>query len=133
MTDSRQKLIAHVNRKAWWHVPPRDLFAYRKRGKFYASSFAEAEFWGRPLDEPQRVQILNPLVGDNDAIERKLLGRVDPESDKRTIERQFQLDARMKRAALAKGFDSIVLLTPSGFAAYRASGKLPRSIETNVL
>lgn len=40
-----EKLIAHVNRKDWWHVPPRDPSAYSKRGKFFASSFREAEFW----------------------------------------------------------------------------------------
>ncbi|HUI43784.1 MAG TPA: hypothetical protein VL523_17625 [Terriglobia bacterium] len=61
MTEPRQKLIAHINRKAWWHVPPRDPSAYRKRGKFYASSFAEAEFWGRPLDRPERAATPNPL------------------------------------------------------------------------
>ena len=43
------RIVAHVNRKAWWHVPPQDPMAYRKRGKFFASSFAEAEFDGRPL------------------------------------------------------------------------------------
>jgi hypothetical protein len=43
------RIVAHVNRKAWWHVPPQDPMAYSKRGKFFASSFAEAEFYGRPL------------------------------------------------------------------------------------
>ncbi|MFZ0921608.1 MAG: hypothetical protein WA020_00980, partial [Candidatus Acidiferrales bacterium] len=59
-----EKLVAHVNRKEWWHVPPRDPSAYNKRGKFLASSFREAEFWGRPLDEPQRVAVSKPLIGD---------------------------------------------------------------------
>jgi hypothetical protein len=36
-----EKLIAHVNRKQWWHVPPADPDAYAKRGKFLASSFRE--------------------------------------------------------------------------------------------
>jgi hypothetical protein len=58
------KLVSHINRKDWWHVPPLDPDAYRKRGKFLASSFAEAELYGRPLDTPQRVTIANPLVGD---------------------------------------------------------------------
>lgn len=49
------KLVLHVNRKKWWHVPPRNPRAYSQRGKFLASSFREAEFWGRPLDEPQKV------------------------------------------------------------------------------
>jgi hypothetical protein len=39
----RERLIAHVNRKQWWHVPPVDPNAYKKRGKFLASSFVEAE------------------------------------------------------------------------------------------
>jgi len=56
-----EKLIAHVNRKGWWHCPPRDLSSYGKREKFFASSFREAEFWGRPLDEPQRVVGRAPL------------------------------------------------------------------------
>lgn len=56
MSDAREaKLIAHINRKSWWHVPPRDPRAYERRGKFYASSFREAEFYGRPLDDPERV------------------------------------------------------------------------------
>src|SRR6266571_4115134 len=70
-----EKLVAHVNRKEWWHVPPRDPVAYNKRGKFFASSFREAEFWGRPLDEPQKVVVRRPLVGDENTIERALFGR----------------------------------------------------------
>jgi hypothetical protein len=59
-----QKLIAYVNRKEWWHVSPQDPKACAKRGKFLASSFREAEFWRRTLDESQRVAITRPLVGD---------------------------------------------------------------------
>ena len=44
-----QRMVSHINRKAWWHCPPLDPEAYFKRGKFYASSFAECEFYGRPL------------------------------------------------------------------------------------
>jgi len=92
-----QKLIAHVNRKDWWHVPPRDPSAYSKRGKFLASSFREAEFWGRPLDEPQRVTISRPLIGDEETIEKLLLGqRVSGED--MAMERRWALDARMKKA-----------------------------------
>jgi hypothetical protein len=40
------KIVALVNRKAWWHVPPQDPMAYGKRGKFFASSFSEVEFYG---------------------------------------------------------------------------------------
>jgi hypothetical protein len=127
-----QKLIAHVNRKHWWHVPPRDPSAYSKRGKFLASSFREAEFWGRPLDEPQRVTISKPLIGDEETIEKSLLGqRVSGED--MAMERRWALDARMKKAALALGYDSIVLMSPKAFSIFRLSGKLPRSIELNIL
>ena len=127
-----EKLAAHVNRKEWWHVPPRDPSAYDKRGKFFASSFREAEFWGRPLDEPQRVTIGKPLIGDEATIEEKLLGR-RVSSDDIAMEDRWALDARLKRAAIAKGFDSIVLMTSKAFKELKSKGKLPRSIELNVL
>ncbi len=127
-----EKLIAHVNRKEWWHVAPRDPTAYNKRGKFLASSFAEAEFWGRPLDEPQRVNIARPLIGDESTIEKELFGRtVSDESI--PMEKRWSLDARMKRAALAMGYDSIVLIGAKDFSVFRTRGRLPRRIELNVL
>jgi hypothetical protein len=126
------KLIAHVNRKDWWHVPPRDPSAYSKRGKFFASSFREAEFWGRPLDEPQRVTIKRPLVGDEDTIEMILFAR-RVSSEDIAMEKRWVLDARIKKAALAHGYDSIVLMTPQAFSAFNSIGTLPRSMELNIL
>jgi hypothetical protein len=127
-----KKLIAHVNRKDWWHVPPRDPSAYSKRGKFLASSFREAEFWGRPLDEPQRVTIARPLIGDEETIEKSLLGRRVSGEDM-AMEERWALDAKIKKAALAKGYDSIVLMSPKAFSEFNKTGVLPRSIELNVL
>jgi hypothetical protein len=126
------KLIAHINRKEWWHVPPQDPTAYSKRGKFFASSFREAEFWGRPLDEPQKVIIFKPLIGYESAIERKLLGK-HVSSEDITMEARWALDARLRRAAIAKGYDSIVLLAHKAYIDFTISGKLPRSIELNIL
>lgn len=126
------KLVAHINRKRWWHVPPTDLTAYRKRGKFFASSFKEAEFWGRPLKDPEKVHNARPLVGDEEAIERKLFGRRLSHEDM-TVQERWGLDAKMKRAAIAKGYDSIMLMTAKGIAEFRAVGKIPRSIELNLL
>src|SRR5713226_2338625 len=94
-----QKLIAHVNGKDWWHVPPRDPSSYGKRGKFLASSFREAEFWGRPLDEPQRVTIAKPLIGDEETIEKSLIGR-RVSSEEMAMEERWALDAKIKKAAL---------------------------------
>src|SRR5580704_8546307 len=118
-----KKLIAHVNRKDWWHVPPRDPKACSKRGKFLASSFREAEFWGRPLDEPQTVAITKPLIGDEETIEKQLFGR-RVSSEDIAIEERWRLDAKIKRAALSKGYDSIVLLASRAFTEFQSTGKL---------
>jgi hypothetical protein len=127
-----ESLVAHVNRKSWWHVPSRDPNAYTKRGKFFASSFREAEFWGRPLDEPQSVAITKPLIGDEAEIEEQLFGRRVSNEDI-AIEERWKLDAKIKRAALRKGYDSILLLAPRAFTEFQSTGKLPRSMELNIL
>lgn len=131
-----RKLISHVNKKDWWHVPPLDPLAYSKRGKFLSSSFRDAEFWGRPLDIPEHVSISNPLIGDEPTIEMVLFGKPvkHPEPGASgSMEFQFKLDARMKRAALSKGYDSIVLMTSKAFSVYKGQGKMPRSVELNIL
>lgn len=127
-----RKLITHINRKKWWHVPPRDRSAYRKRGKFFASSFREAEFWGRPLDKPEKVKIARPLIGDGESIEMKLFARRISRQGM-TAQERWVLDGKMKRAAMAKGYDSIVLMTPKGISEFKVSGRMPRSVELNVL
>ncbi len=128
-----QRIVAHVNRKSWWHVPPVDPDAYRKRGKFLASRFSEAEFWGRPLDEPLKVTVARPLVGDEATIERNLFGKhVSPRDAIRTIGRRWKLDHQIKRAALRKGYDSILLMAPRAFARLRSTGKFPSSLELNI-
>jgi hypothetical protein len=126
------KLIRHLNRKDWWHVPPEDPTAYRKRGKFLASTYAEAEFWGRPLDEPQRANVARPLVGDEATIEKALFGRLVSDADI-TVKQRWALDAKMKKAALAKGYDAIVLMSPKCFLEWKRTGKIPRSLELNIL
>jgi len=126
-----QRLIAHVNRKQWWHVPPQDPNAYSKRGKFYSATYREAEFYGRPDDNPEKVRVERPLIGDEKAISR-VLG-IPPQHDGMTLEEIAEHDARWRNAALAKGYDSIVLIVPKAFAEFKASGKLPRSVELNIL
>lgn len=129
--NGHEKLVKHVNRKSWWHVPPLDPTAYDKRGKFLASSFAEAEFYGRPLDEAQRVKICNPIVGDEATIELELLGKLVAH-DEMGIEARLKHDARLKQKAVKRGYDSIALMSPKCFGEYKRSGKIPRSIELNV-
>jgi hypothetical protein len=124
-------LVAHVNRKKWWHVPPADPAAYKKRGKFLASSFAAAEFYGRPLDDPQKVKIARPLVGDERTISRAL--RIPPQHEGMSLKEIATHDARWRKAALKKGFDAILLMAPKCFAEWKAAGKIPRSLELNIL
>jgi len=108
-----------------------DPLAYEKRGKFFASTFSEAEFYGRPIDEPQHVSIKNPLIGDEETIERELFGKRISNPDI-SVEARWKLDAGLKEEALIKGYDSIVLMSEKGFERYRTSGKIPRSLELNV-
>ena len=42
-------------------------------------------------------------------------------------------DVAWRKAAVAKGYDSIVLMSKKGFVTLRVSGKIPRSIELNIL
>ena len=128
------KLIAHVNRKSWWHLPPMDPKAYTKRGKFLASTYDEAAFYGlfgagKPLE--QRVTIAKPLVGDEKKIAR-VLG-IPPQFDGMTIEQMAAHDAKWRNAALKKGFDAIVLMSVKHFQVWKKTGKIPRSIELNIL
>lgn len=133
--ESIQHFVSHINRKRWWHCPPQDPKSYKKRGKFFASSFADAELYGRPLDEPQRVEVCNPLVGSEDHV-LFLLGipkRCPDPEDPRFYEKRIALDVKMRNAALARGYDSIAILHPTAFSTYRKIGKIPRSIELNIL
>lgn len=125
------KAVKYVNRKNWWHVPPAAKDAYEKRGKFFASSFSEAEFYGRPLDYPHRVVIAKPLVGDEKSIASTL--KIPAQREEMNLEEIAAHDAMWRKAALKKGYDSLVLMTAKAFVQFKASGKLPRSIELNVL
>jgi hypothetical protein len=138
-----EKLIRRINRKDWWHVTPADPKSYSNRGKFLASTYREAEFWGRPNDTPERVAVKHPLIGDEETIERTLLGHYesktwpdidkDIEAGKSFAERRYALDAKLYKAGRAHGYDAIVLLSPSNFAKFKSEGRIPLSIELNLL
>jgi hypothetical protein len=71
-------------------------------------------------------------VGDDQVIKKKLIGRVKSDP-KMSIQRRLALDAKLRHAALRKGFDSIVLLTPKSLETLRRNGTIPRTIELNVV
>lgn len=129
-TTDHQKLVEHINGKDWWRTAEPDEQAVKDRGLFYASTYKEAEFYGRPQDETIRVDIKNPLVGDEQTIASALGVKVLEPND--PIEERFAMDKRMKQLAEAKGYDSIALMTSTEYKNYSDIGKIPRSIELNV-
>jgi len=131
-----ERMVSHINRKAWWHVPPLDPEAYQKRGKFLASTFAEAEFYGRPLDEPERPHVTKPLVGSERTVCQVLFGkfiRFTNDEETNVLGKRFALDARIKNAALAQGYDSVVVMHPKCYTEFKRTGKIPRMLELNIL
>ena len=118
-TGPKEKLIARIIRKDWLHIPPSDPQASQLCGMFLASTFREAEFWGRFLDTPIRVNIGNPLIGDEDAIQTELYvipPQYPGDDSSRLLEWRWRLDAKLNEAALTKEYDAIVLLSSNGYA-----------------
>ena len=97
---------------------------------FYASSYKEAEFYGRPIDTPFKVNVKKPLFGDEAYIMRALSLQL-PTQDI-GIKERFALDAKMMRLATAKDYDSIALVTTKAYEMYLNTGVIPRSIELQI-
>ena len=139
MTDLKKILIEKINASDWWHVPPRDSNAYEKRGKFLTSTYAEAEFYGRPNNDPEKVYVANPLFGFSEMeILEKLFGGSKGRSlmremlHKDTYQVRTDLDAKMCDRARHLNYDAIVLMTASG-KKFLQRGIKPKSIELNLM
>ena len=139
MKDLKKILIEKVNNSNWWHVPPADPDAYKKRGKFLASTYTQAEFYGRPNIQPEKVRIKNPLFGFSDKdVLKKLFGQRSTKllmkeiSIKDTYKAIIELDAKMCRRARYLNYDAIVLMAKSGKNFLR-KGIKPKSIELNLM
>lgn len=140
----KQVLIEKINESNWWHTPPKDKNAYEKRGKFLASTWEEAFFYGRPYDEPEQVEVKNPVYGtsEKEILEQlfpgqseELLRRVkrnDKGYESGFYDRRIELDAKMCSKAKELGFDSIVLLGSDG-REYLEKNQKPPSVELNLL
>jgi len=133
-------LIQLINAGEWWHVTPSDSDAYKKRGKFLASTYLQAEFYGRPKLEPERVEIKNPIFGfsENEILkqlfkstELNLLEDIE-NAKKNFYQKRIVLDAKMYKKAKLLGYDSIVLMTAQGKTALQ-KGRKPNSIELNLI
>ena len=131
-------LIEKINKSVWWHVAPKDVNAYKKRGKFLASTYAQAEFYGRPNDVPEKASVNNPIYGRSE-IEilknlftknyKKLFSTIS--DDVGGYASRISLDAKMFRKANKMGYDAIVLLGSNGIK-YLSKNRKPHSIELNL-
>jgi len=152
----KKLLTDKINKSEWWHVTPRDPEAYKKRGKFLASTYRHAEFYGRPNDIPDKVFIMNPIYGFS---EKEILLQLfpgehnnrflkeykkmklhdlhlSPKDDYKHVDYWYQkrirLDAAMFKKAKSLGYDAIVLIAAVGRKELERNRK-PRSIELNLL
>lgn len=139
-TNIKDILIEKINQSEWWHVTPSDKNAYKKRGKFFASTYKQAEFYGRPNISPERVNISNPIFGFS---EIEILKNLFPKNHKKlysTVTNQsanwyknrIKLDAQMFKKAKSMGHDAIVLVASNG-KKFIEKCKKPHSIELNIL
>ena len=127
---NNEKLIFYINSHKWWRTALPNEKAVKARGLFYASSYRDAEFYGRPIDAPFSVNMKNPLFGDEAHIMQTL--SLPLPSQEISVKQRFALDAKMKRLAKAKGYDSIALVTTKGYEMYMKTGTTPRSTELQV-
>jgi len=133
-------LIEKINKADWWHVPPKDFEAYKTRGKFLASTFNQAEFYGRPNDNPEKVKIKNPVFGfsELEILEQLFIKKDAIEyltsvlESKNYYNDRINLDAKMHDKAKNMKFDSIVLMTSTGKKSLKNNRK-PSSIELNLI
>ena len=139
--EIKEILVDKINRSEWWHVLPQDPNAYNKRGKFLASTYRQAEFYGRPRDISERVFISNPVYGFS---EKEILDQLFPGNDNGCLldkfeeernnwyQERIELDAKMFKRAKSLGYDAIVLIERTGREKLERSRK-PHSIELNLV
>lgn len=117
-------LADSINKRKWWHSQPADNDAYKKRGLFLASSYKECEFYGRPIDEPIKVNVSHPLVNTEKNIIRFLFGDNSSQisayialingTAKEPLKLRFKLDRDLLKAAKNKKHDAIAVVTVKG-------------------
>ena len=135
--DIKSILIDKINKSVWWHVAPKDVSAYKKRGKFLASTYKQAEFYGRPNDVSEKVHINNPIYGSEIEILKNLFPRnyEKPFSivgdDVGDYNSRINLDTKMFKKAKKMGYDAIVLLGSNG-KKFLSRNRKPHSIELNL-
>ena len=144
MSKIKEVLIDKLNGSFWWHVPPVDPNAYKKRGKFLSSTYTQAENYGRPNIDPEKVSISRPVYGftEKEILRQlfanrskslfKIVDRLNESDESSSYRKRIALDAKMYKRAKKMGYDAIVLLTPVSRKALEKNRK-PNSIELNLL
>lgn len=139
----KQILIEKINKSIWWHVIPQDPHAYKKRGKFLASTYLMAEFYGRPSDNPEKVFIKNPVFGFSEleiwdqlipdyTNDKKMMDLANEVGGAYWYKKRIDVDATMFKAAKKLGYDAIILVCQSGYQSLLKKRK-PHSIELNLI
>jgi len=137
----KKVLIEKINSSDWWHVLPQDKKAYKKRGKFLASTYKQAEFYGRPKLDPEKVKIKNPIYGFSEleiltrlfgSDAQKFIDKILNSKNHLFYKRRIDLDAKIFKKARKLGYDSVVLMARSG-KEYLQKSRKPKSIELNLL
>ncbi len=136
---NKKILINKINRSLWWHVIPKDSAAYKKRGKFFASTYKQAEFYGKPNDVPEKIEVLNPICGISEINILKILfptnykklhaSVIDDSKD--WYNRRIRLDSEMYQKAKNMGYDAIVLFGSNSNRCLMKNRK-PHSMELNL-
>jgi hypothetical protein len=72
------------------------------------------------------------LVGDEETIEKTLFGK-QVSSEDISLNERWKLDAKMRRAALATEYDSILLMSSKAFFKLKAAATRPHCLELNIL
>lgn len=127
-SNATASAVEQLNSKQWWRTAINDD-AIKSRGLFLSSTYEGAEFYGKPINTPFKVNVKNPLIGDEISIMNTLgINFVDPS----TIQERFDLDKQMRDVGVKKGYDSIALISRNSFNQYKKTGQLPNDIELNV-
>ena len=126
MIKNYQKFANHINKKDWWRTAINKK-AIKERGLFLASSYIEAEFYGRPIDTPFRVKIKNPLIGSEKIILKRLNLKAINENS--SLAKTFAFDKKIAIVAIKRGYDCIAYISPNEYKTFTSLGRLPRRIE----
>lgn len=127
--ETRKRVIKRINQREWWRTRVnKDVL--QERGLFLVSSFRYAEFYGRPLDNPFKVDLKNPLIGD-EAFAMGILGLPVPREDISGKE-ILEMEAKKMSVGIAMGFDSIAIMSPNEFKKLKEIGRLPNGYELQI-